>query len=115
MRFAVDARQRVRHDVGEMHHGRASILLRVLGDSKVRTRLHRDVVSALRVVVRCPAGPEDPDRVAGTLALCVMAGVPVERELRASRATSPWHAAQVVAALGAQAPNELWRMCVAIS
>ena len=48
----------------------------------------------------------------------VLADIPVKRELAAFVATSdptrsPWHCAQVVAALGRDAPEPLWRACVA--
>jgi hypothetical protein len=55
--------------------------------------------------------------VGGTLALARMAGIDVMQELaEAARAEhlrrAPWHAAQVVAAMGRDAPEGLWRSCV---
>ncbi len=65
--------------------------------------------------------PDEPAAIAGTLALAVLAGVPVDDELAAFAestaadpiARTPWHAAQVVAALEARAPTALWTACVA--
>jgi len=108
-----------------MHHGRVAVALRALDEhgghartvSRARGHLERELRAALRGI-RVEAWPERPDVVAGTLALAVMGGVEVRRELRAwvhahpNVAKNPWHAGQVVAALGAEAPAELWDACV---
>jgi hypothetical protein len=65
-----------------------------------------------------PGWPEDPERATGTVALAVLAGVPLHDELLALVRARPgrrgaWHAGQVVAALGTRAPADLWAACVA--
>jgi AMMECR1 domain-containing protein len=123
--FARDAKSGSVRESGMMHHGRVAIALRALGEhgghaqarQRALQRLERDVRNALagRPV---PGWPEGPDVVAGTLALVALAGIDVRRELRqhaAAReevAKQPWYAAQVVAALGREAPPELWKACV---
>lgn len=84
---------------------------------RVRARLLSDARDARAGSL--PEGwPADAAQVAGTLALMVLAGIPLRRELltfvAANNPTrSPWHCAQVVAALGRDAPEALWRACVA--
>jgi len=61
------------------------------------------------------AGASGADR--GTLALATFAGLDVRRwliEISENEALAwvPWHAAQVVAALGAEARPDLWKACV---
>ena len=122
--FAMDSRTGARQTVGEMHHGRAAIVVRALAAcgrkvaaTRARRRLERDVEQALRG--RAPEGwPSDPNVVVGTLALAIAAGIDVIRDLvvhveRASFEPSPWHAAQAVVALGARAPRRLYERCVA--
>jgi len=63
------------------------------------------------------AWPDDPARVAGTLALVHRAGIDVRRELcayaeKVDLRAHPWQAAQVVCALGLAAPEASWRACV---
>jgi AMMECR1 domain-containing protein len=125
--FAVDARTGAVTDVGRMHHGRAASVLHALAAhgghralvARGRARLADEVRAALagRVV---DGWPETAPEVAGTLALAVRAGVPLRAELEAfvrERAEEvmrvPWHAAQVVAALGPAAPLALWDACLA--
>jgi AMMECR1 domain-containing protein len=122
--FAVDARKRQRLASGPMHHGRAAVLVRALveqGDHPSATRraqkwLRREIAKALGGQA-VDGWPAEPAAVAGTLALAQMAGIDVRLELEAaSRATelldSPWHCAQVVAALGRDAPESLWSACL---
>ena len=123
--FAVDPRSGSRVAVGEMHHGRIAIVvqaLAALGDhpelvARARRRLVRDIRAALRGG-SVEGWPSDPERVAGSLALAILAGLPLHGELAAFVAERParltsWHAAQVVAALGSRAPGDLWTLCVA--
>jgi AMMECR1 domain-containing protein len=123
--FAVDPRSRRRVPVGEMHHGRAAVLVQALAAhgahsgvvGRARRRLSSDVQRALEGAT-VPGWPEDPERTAGTVALAVLAGVPLESELLALVRARPvrrsaWHAGQVVAALGARAPADVWTACVA--
>ncbi len=124
--FAIDPRTGARFGVGDvMHHGRVAVAIAALerrGDHsakvrRARGRLERDVRAGLagKVVAGWPA---DPAMVAGTLALACLAGARVDVELadfaRAHRAAlikAPWHAAQVVSALGERADPRLLRAC----
>lgn len=123
--FAIDGRTGLSQKVGPMHHGRSAAVLQALARhggysrevDRGRRRLERDIREAL--AGRPPPGwPTDPFRVAGTLALAILAGANVEAELahlareNADLGRVPWHAAQVVAALGGRAPSRLWRACV---
>ncbi|HLK41245.1 MAG TPA: AMMECR1 domain-containing protein [Polyangiaceae bacterium] len=121
--FAVDARSGRRWPLGEMHHGRAAVVVQALGAlgpstrafSRARRRLATDISSALagRPV---DGWPSEADRAAGTLALAIRAGLPLHEALLEwltghAPLRSAWHAAQVVAALGARAPAGLWALC----
>jgi AMMECR1 domain-containing protein len=124
--FAVDARTGARALVGEMHHGRSAAVLHALreygGRPAVVARVERRLLADLRAALRGDAidgWPAEPARVAGTLGLAMRAGVDVSAELVAyaeahvtTVAAAPWHAAQVVAALGSRAPAALWKACV---
>ncbi len=122
--FGIDARSRKVVATGPMHHGRASVLLRALdlhGRHTLRVRRARAwltlQVAAGARGARVEGWPRDPGEAAGTLALAALAGIDVSRELLAiarseALRSSPWHAAQVVAALGKLAPEPLWRCCV---
>jgi len=122
--FAIDSRARKRIETGEMHHGRAASVVQALAAygkrpavvARARRRLESDIRAALGGAT-VPGWPADPDLVAGTLALAILAGVPLARELAdfvASHAPrSAWHIAQAVAALGPRAPDALWASCVA--
>jgi hypothetical protein len=64
--------------------------------------------------------PEHPAQLGGTLALACFAGLGLAEAAEAfarrhlqELALHPWHAAQLVAALGARAPQELWAACAA--
>ena len=122
--FGIDARSRKVVATGPMHHGRAAVLLRALdchGGHTLRVRrahawLARKVAAGARGA-RVEGWPRDLGEAAGTLALAAMARIDVSRELLAiarseALRSSPWHAAQVVAALGRHAPEPLWRRCV---
>jgi AMMECR1 domain-containing protein len=125
IRFAVDPHTGADLGRGTMYHGRAATLVHALaahgGYASVVTRARRwlareiDAALASRAV---EAWPADPAMIAGTLALAVRAGLDVRSRLRAfvqetARAqTSAWHAAQVVTALGTDAPRGLWASCV---
>jgi hypothetical protein len=122
--FAIDARARRRVPFGEMHHGRAAVLVQALAAhggrralvGRAKERLERDIRRALSSG-SVEGWTDDPERVAGTMALAILAGVPREDELAAfvqvkQAPKTPWHGAQVVAALGARAPASLWASCV---
>lgn len=123
--FAIHPRTGVRTRHGEMHHGRVAVAVRALAEhgghersvASARARLLRDVGAAMRGG-RVEGWPERADVVAGTLALVSLAGVDVRRDLQAWAAARPelasstWHAAQAIAALGKEAPSTLWAACV---
>ncbi|MBS2012998.1 MAG: AMMECR1 domain-containing protein [Deltaproteobacteria bacterium] len=122
--FCVDARARTTTPSGPFQHGRAAIVARALGRrnaaaaKRARERLARDARAGLRGSSRVAAWPEAASEVAGTLALAILAGVDLTGELRAfaraqrdAIASAPWHAAQVVHALGAAAPARLFESC----
>jgi len=122
--FAVDARVGVVHERGAMFHGRSAVVVRALRASGRQSRvasaasrrLAREIAGGLSGAA--PEGwPTEAPLVAGTLAMAAMAGIDVRAslvELARSDALvgSPWHGAQVVAALGRDAPERLWRSCV---
>ena len=122
--FGIDARAGKVVATGPMHHGRAAVLLRALdchGGHTLRVRrarawLARRVAAGARGA-QVEGWPRDLGEAAGTLALAAMARIDVSRDLLAIARSealrrSPWHAAQVVAALGRHAPEPLWRCCV---
>lgn len=112
---------------GPFLHGRAAVVLQALGTHAAgRTaaaRVQRWLTGELRAALagRAVAGfPEETPLVAGTLALASLAGIDVRGpllELAAHPAlrSAPWHAAQVVCALGREAPESLYRACVEAS
>jgi len=121
--FGVSPRTAEQHRQSSMFHGRAAILVRALLSQRVGN------VAAMRArrwleveLVRALAGrpvdqfPTEPALVAGTLALAVMSGIELSDALMAYAVRPevlavPWHAAQVVAALGTRAPEALWNAC----
>jgi AMMECR1 domain-containing protein len=122
--FALDPRKRVQFKSGPMHHGRAAVLIRALdahgGHPTVARRARAWLQDDIR---RALAGhsiegwPVEPAMTAGTLALAHTAGIDLTRELLAVAEagmveSSAWHAAQVIAALGHDAPERLWRRCL---
>jgi hypothetical protein len=122
--FAVDARTRRRLSTGRMHHGRSASVVKALREHGGHEAAARGARAWLGEQIRkgvsgrhVDGWPDDVAMVAGTLALAQMGGVDVHQELgEAARAEdlrrSPWHAAQVVAALGREAPELLWRACL---
>jgi hypothetical protein len=108
-----------------MHHGRVASVVQALALHgkhralvlRARRRLERDIRAALNGSP-VEGWPADPELVAGTLGVAILAGAPLVRELAEFVETrhvprSAWHAAQVVAALGPRAPDALWATCVA--
>jgi AMMECR1 domain-containing protein len=125
VRFGVDARARVNHEVGEFFHGRAAVVVQALGGhggyprvvSRARRWLHAEIRAALGGRAS-PEWPRDPAAVAGTVALATLAGVDASDDLvelarDPALGANAWHTAQVVAALGKRAPKPLYRACVA--
>jgi len=121
--FGVDPRSGIEVERGPFHHGRAAIAVRALAEhgghpgvtARARAWLDREARAAL-AGRRVAGWPTDPAEVAGTLALAALAGAPVQDMLReASKhpalAKNAWHAAQVVCALGEQAPAALMKTC----
>ncbi len=125
VRFGLNPGSGEREVHGLMHHGRAALLVCALSAHggheaallRARRRLERDIAAALDGT-RLASFPEQPALVAATLALAELAGVDCRRALleRAQRLDDfrgqAWQAAQVVTALGADAPRELWALCV---
>jgi AMMECR1 domain-containing protein len=123
--FSVDARTGTSTPIGRMQHGRAATVIQALAEhggyatlvARARAKLRRDIERALQGKA-VPGWPSHPAEVAGTLALASRAGVGAEACLayataqQAAIAQVPWHAAQVVTALGARAPRALWDACV---
>lgn len=124
IRFALDARARTEHMHGEFLHGRAAVVVQALAAhggyprelSRARGWLRAEVRAALSGR-KTPDWPEDRARAAGSVALAVLGGVDLMEDLVQLAAAeplkrNPWHAAQVVAALGLRAPLSLWEACV---
>ena len=121
--FGIDPHTGAHTTRGEFHHGRAALVLRALraGSSnrvrRARAWLERELRRALRGH-EVAGFPEHPAQVAGTFALAALAGIDVAAPLGVLAkdrrvAENVWHAAQVVLALGNEAPRQLWRACVA--
>jgi AMMECR1 domain-containing protein len=128
--FVVDGRARRVEAEGPMRHVREAVALAALR----REPRHREATErfARRLLAEVRAGlaqagagalshaafPTAPAPIAGTLALACRAGLPLHHELAEYAASRPeiagdvWHAAQVVAVLGAHAPSRLFRVCV---
>ncbi|HEY1532536.1 MAG TPA: AMMECR1 domain-containing protein [Polyangiaceae bacterium] len=124
VRFGIDSHGGQPVFSGFLRHARAASLVQALAlDER-----HADVTARARAwlcseVERARAGdavvdwPRELPQVAGTLALCCLAGVEVQSALlplagAAELLAEPWHAAQVATALGGRAPSELWQVCV---
>jgi len=111
------------HQTSPMFHGHAAILVRALFSQRVgrgaATRARRWLEAELsRALAGRPVEqfPTEPALIAGTLALAALAGIELGEALVAYAARPelravPWHAAQVVAALGMRAPDALWQAC----
>ncbi len=123
--FAVDPRTRRRIPFGELHHGRAAVVVQALAASgqhralaaRARETLERDIRAGLRGT-RTEGWSDDPELIVATMALATLAGVPLARDLAEfvdgrHKPRNPWHAAQVVAALGPRAPGDVWASCIA--
>ncbi len=121
--FGVEPRSAERHLDGVMSHGRAAAVVQALAlhprgrpaAKRARAWLERELARGL--AGRVPAFPRELPLVAGTLALAKLAGIDCDAPLRELAANpvlgaEPWHAAQVVCALGAAAPPALYRACV---
>ncbi len=122
--FAVDARSQTTFPHGVFSHGRAAVVVHALAAhgghpgvvaraSAWLTEQIRDALSGRPV----PDWPDDPAQAAGSVALAVLAGLDLDRELvelanRRELRAHAWHAAQVVAALGQRAPAALWQACL---
>jgi len=121
--FGISPRTGEQHRKSPMFHGRAAILVRALLSQRVgriaATRARRWLeVELVRALDGRPVEqfPSEPALVAGTLALAVMSGIDLSDALmayatRPELLAAPWHAAQVVAALGSRAPDALWHAC----
>jgi AMMECR1 domain-containing protein len=122
--FAFDPRARSRIAVGEMFHARAAVAIQALDAHgtypQVVARARTALTSALRVALTgrpVDAWPEKRDAQMGTIALAVMAGIDLERDLlqlaeACAADAGAWHAGQAAFALGARAPGRLWQTCI---
>jgi hypothetical protein len=121
--FGINPRTAEQHRLSPMFHGRSAILVRALLSQKngrtaaVRARrfLEAELTRALGGQ-SVEQFPEEPALVAGTLALAALSGIELTDALHAyakrpETLAVPWHAAQVVAALGKHAPSALWEAC----
>jgi hypothetical protein len=118
--FAVHPRSGARTPIGAMHHGRSAVVVQALAAlgrkseaERARRRLERDIEGALSAQITPQGWPEDDDRRAGTLALAALAGIDLRAELSRAKPQSAWHGAQVVAALGKDAPKNVYSACIA--
>lgn len=122
--FAVATRTGQREALGPLHHGRAAIALRAIEShgghaavaESLRARLVSDIDGALAGNA-IPGWPDDPALVAATLALASLSGIAVRPALRKIAlapevSRTPWYAAEVAAALGAETPAPVWEACV---
>ena len=121
--FGIDPRSGERHTEGLMSHGRAAVVVQALArhargraaSKRARAWLERELARGL--AGRAAGFPREVPLVAGTLALAKLAGIACDGPLAAIAASpelegAAWHAAQVVCALGAAAPERLYRACV---
>ena len=121
--FGINPRTGEAHQLSPMFHGRVAIMVRALFSQKngrgAAVRARRWLESELQRALaghRVEQFPEEPALVAGTLALASLSGVELTEALHAyakrpETLAVPWHAAQVVVALGKHAPSELWQAC----
>lgn len=122
--FGLEPRTGEQSREGAMLHGRSAVALQALAThaagraaaTRVRRWLERELAAALAGKA-VDGWPREVPLVAGTLALAVLAGVDVREPLallarHPELPGMPWHAAQVVCALGKEAPEPLYRACV---
>jgi AMMECR1 len=122
--FGINARNGEIYPPGEMHHARVAAAIQALrahgGHArKVRLASERLATDARAALCgsRIEAWPDHPAKVGGTLAHLLRAGVDVREALLAMASARemtlvPWHAGQVVTALGSLAPEALFRACL---
>jgi hypothetical protein len=121
--FGVNPRSGERDREGIMSHGRAAVVVQALAlhpqgrraARRARAWLERELARGLAGSVT--SFPREVPLVAGTLALAKLAGIACDSALHELAASpelraAPWHAAQVVCALGSAAPEELYRSSV---
>jgi hypothetical protein len=127
VRFSIDPISRRVASTGPMHDGRSFVVLAALrrqrrraAADRVERRLMENVHGALAKETpegHCELARAHPAQVAGTLALAQLAGCDVRAELQVvahetSFEGAAWHAAQVVTALGDDAPADLFALCI---
>ena len=124
VRFGIDSKNGEVTSSGRLHHARSASLVQALAleerfsavTARARAWLSAEVARAL-AGADVADWPTERSQVAGTLALCCLAGLEFQTELRAlanarELLSEPWHAAQVATALGSAAPEGLWQTCV---
>jgi hypothetical protein len=124
VRFGIDSNSGESAFSGFLRHARSASVVQALAlDKRYLEEAARARAWLRSEVERACAGdavadwPSELPQVAGTLALCCLAGLEVQSALLPlANATKlfaePWHAAQVATALGTSAPSELWQICV---
>jgi hypothetical protein len=124
VRFGLDSRSGEALQRGLLRHARAASVIQVLALNGATESTAERARSWLgRELERAHSGqavddwPDDVAPVAATWALACLAGIQAHSTLRALASSpglhaEPWHAAQVVAGLGREAPDELWQTCV---
>jgi len=124
VRFGLDSRSGEVLQRGPLRHARAASVIQVLTlDATTASTAERARSWLGRELAQAHSGgavedwPDAVGPVAATWALACLAGLPGHSTLKALASSpelhaEPWHAAQVVAALGHEAPDALWQTCV---
>jgi len=124
IRFGIDSNSGEAAFSGFLRHARSASLVHALALDARYFEISARARAWLRSEVeRACAGdavadwPSELPQVAGTLALCCLAGLEFQSALLPLASATelfaePWHAAQVATALGASAPSKLWQVCV---
>ncbi|HET9929383.1 MAG TPA: AMMECR1 domain-containing protein [Polyangiaceae bacterium] len=124
VRFGLDSRSGESLHRGFLRHARTASVVQALSvDSTTAPTAARARTWLTNELERGHSGqtvddwPDDAAGIAATWALASLAGIRCEAVLgELARAPAlhaePWHAAQVVAALGQDAPTALWQVCV---
>jgi hypothetical protein len=122
----VDARSGRTHRTGPFQLGRSAVVVRALDahgrHAQVVSRARVALVEAFRAALDGDGDglPRTPAERAGSVALAVLAELPLSRELEAlarhetsSIGSNAWHAAQVATALGRRTPGALAKAALA--
>lgn len=125
VRFGSDAKTGAAEFSGFLRHARSASVVQALAlDSRFDDVTERARAWLGSELERAQSGnaigdwPSEVAHRAATFSLCCLAGVDARAPLRGlalepALLGAPWHAAQAVAALGSEAPPELWQACIA--